>query len=88
MAINAALIVAGIMAPLIMWLVPRYLEVERQTDSRWWWLALIVTCVISAISFVSWCVMRHEVVTVDAGIYKMLEGKSPSTLKFKQKGKS
>ena len=81
MAINGSLMLATVLAFLTAFLVPYFcLKWEVQVEWGWFGLAIGVTVPVFLILFSSWRMLSKEVVTVEAGIYKMLAGLPGSNL--------
>lgn len=80
MAVNASLMLATLLAPISVWLFPKIFDLATQIDSKWCWFAGIISGIVFGVSACSWCILRCEVVRVEAGIYKMLSGQPGSNL--------
>ena len=84
MAINLSSIGAGILAIAAAVLVPRFcLGWEAQVNRGWLIFAIGVNILVHPILFLSWILLRREVIRVETGIYKMLAGLPGSNLTLK-----
>lgn len=80
MAINGSLILATFLAPAIVALVLKIFGLSLQFDFNWCILGFLISLGIILVSVFSWSILSHEVVRVEAGIYRMIAGLPPSRL--------
>jgi hypothetical protein len=84
MAINGSVIIAGILAFVTAISVPRFcLGWEVQVDTGWLLFAALVTVLVLLVLFLSWVLLRREVIRVEAGAYKILADLPGSNLTLK-----